>query len=301
MQETLAQFVQDVLEKNPVHKRFMEAALKNMTEEETRHLGEYLAFCTDSGLTIDYLSDCYMTIVMDTLQEQIYFQKNGKYRHSSFAEVADAVYFNDDYMSHYMYGLALTSFLWPNHLAMHRFFKETLPRSKTGKYLEIGPGHGYFLMEAMRLSAYTDFIGIDISETSIAQTRNLVAHFGRELQKPLQLECMDFLTADIPPAHYDAVVMGEVLEHVEKPDIFLKRIAQISKNDAWIFVTTCINTPAIDHIYLFKTPEELDILFQNCGLRAKQSLIRPYEGKTLAESLEQKLAINVAYVLEKTR
>jgi 2-polyprenyl-3-methyl-5-hydroxy-6-metoxy-1,4-benzoquinol methylase len=290
-----------ILSQNPMHRSFMTSALANVTAEELAHLDRYIDFCLRRGLTVDYLAECYLTVVGDTLREQIYFQKHKKYRYSSFDEVAKGVYFNDEYMSFYMYGLALTSFLWPNHLAMFRFFRDTLPKAKEGSYLEIGPGHGYFLMTAMELSSYASFTGIDISETSIAQTRALLEHFGKGGGRGLDLRCMDFLQCDLPEKSFDAVVMGEVLEHVEQPELFLKQIFRIAKDDGYIFVTTCINAPAVDHIYLFKDPAQLAALFAGCGLRIKSELIRPYEGKTLEQSLEQKLAINVAYVLEKQR
>jgi hypothetical protein len=79
----------------------------------------------------------------------------------------------------------------------------------------------------------------------------------------------------------------------------LTRIARIAKRTAHIFVTTCINAPAVDHIYLFKNPQQLEKLFEDCGLRIKNQLIMPYKGKTVEQSLSQRFAINVGYVLEK--
>lgn len=290
--------IEKVVEDNPMHRNFVTRALANVTAAELAHLDDYIDFCKHKGLAVAYLAECYLTIVGDTLREQIYFQKHKKYRYSTFAEVGDSVYFNEEYMSFYMYGLAITSYLWPNHLDLFRFFRETLPTNKTGKYLEIGPGHGYFFMTAMEQSKFDTFTGVDISETSVAMTRALIEHFGTD-KKSFDLVCMDFLKTDLPENGFDAVVMGEVLEHVEQPELFLKQIARLACDDAHIFVTTCINAPAVDHIYLFKTPDELVKLFDACGLKIKSQLIRPYEGKTEAESLAQLLPINVAYVLEK--
>ena len=211
--------------------------------------------------------------------------------------MAGAVYFDDAYMSRYMYGLAISSFLWPNHLDLLRFFTKTLPREKTGRYLEIGPGHGYFLMTAMRQSSFGDFLGVDISQTSIDQTRAVISYFAPELAARAQLDCMDFLACDLPQAGFDAVVMGEVLEHVEDPGAFLDSIRRAAAPDAYIYVTTCINAPAVDHICLFEGPEQLERLFADSGLRIRDQLIRAYEGKSVAESLDDRLPINVAYVL----
>jgi ubiquinone/menaquinone biosynthesis C-methylase UbiE len=297
--ENISPLIEAILEKNPMHRGFMNAALENMRPEEQEHLSRYLEFCRMRGLSEDYLSDCYLTILGDTLREQIYFLTNSSYRYSTFKEVAEEVYFNDAYMSQYMYGLAITTFLWPNHLALLRFFRETLPTDRSGAYIEVGPGHGFFLMTAMESSAYVDFLGIDLSETSIAQTNAIAEHYGRGKHKHCELRCADFLHCDLPEDAFDAVVMGEVLEHVERPELFLTRIARIAKRTAHIFVTTCINAPAVDHIYLFKNPEQLEKLFEDCGLRIKNQLIMPYKGKTVEQSLSQRFAINVGYVLEK--
>ncbi len=293
-------FAADVAAQNPVHKKFMDNALVRISGDEIRHLDAYIGFCLRKGLDIPYLAECYLTIVSDTLREQVYFQKNGRYRHARFDEVASDVYFNPDYMRHYMYGLALTSFLWPNHLAMFSFFRKTLPVAEHGRYLEIGSGHGYYLMTAALHSAYDSFLGVDISETSVAMTRELVAHYMKDrAAKPLEVQCLDFLAADLPEKSFDAVVMGEVLEHVERPELFLRRIRDIAKDGAYIYVTTCINAPAVDHIYLFETVKQLEEMFAASGLAVREKLICPYEGKTLEQSVAQRLAINVACVLGK--
>lgn len=295
----LAEFGALVIERNPLHRSFIQRAIEALTGDELAQLESYLVFCKARGLTAEQISDCYLTVVKDTLQEQLHFRRSGRYRHSRFEEVASAVYFDPGYMSKYMYGLAITSFLWPNHLQMFRFFQETLPVTKPGAYLEIGPGHGYFLLTALRSSAFERFFGLDISPTSIEQIRALLHHLAPDLAGRAELECCDFLSADLSASGYDAIVMGEVLEHVEEPRRFLDRIAALAKPSAHIFLTTCINAPAIDHIQLFEHPEQLDALFAESGLAVRRQLICPHEGTTLAQSLEKKLAINVAYVLGK--
>jgi SAM-dependent methyltransferase len=283
--------------RNPMHHRFVTEALARLSAEELDRLDQYIAFCRSRGLSDEDITDCYLTIVNDTLREQAYFRKHGRYRYSSFAEVAGSVYFDAGYMTKYMYGLAISSFLWPNHLDLFRFFEETLPTTRAGRYLEIGPGHGYFLMTAMRRSAFTDYMAVDISQTSIDQTRAIIAHFAPELAAKARLECADFLSCELPEAAFDAVVMGEVLEHVEEPSAFLAQIRRLAVADAHIYITTCINAPAVDHICLFESPEQLEGLFAESGLEIRRQLIRPYEGKTVAESMASKLPVNVAYVL----
>jgi 2-polyprenyl-3-methyl-5-hydroxy-6-metoxy-1,4-benzoquinol methylase len=292
--------VRTVTNKNPMHRNFLHTALGNVLEHEVAHLERYLEFCVQTGRDVEYLADCYLTIVRDTLREQVFFQKNDRYRYSTFSEVSNSVYFNRDYMSRYMYGLAITSFLWPNHLQMQRYFRRTLPSNASGRYLEIGPGHGYFLLTAIEHSSFSQFLGIDISETSIGMSQALVDHLVSNRRADITLRCMDFLRCDLHENSFDAVVMGEVLEHVERPDLFLGEIERVAKPGCYIFLTTCINAPAVDHIYLFRDTSKLENLLCGGGLNIRDRLICPYEGKSVAECVERSLPMNVAYVLEKT-
>ena len=289
--------VTTILEASPYYAHGINKALVSLEPDEMQHLEDYLVFCFDQGLSIDYLADSYLTIMADILKETIYFQENGKYRYSSFAEVANNVYYNDSYMSLYMHGVFISLFFWPNHLELFRFFRESLPKKKKGSYLEIGPGHGYFFSTAVNLTAYDNFMGIDLSETSIRQTKALVDRHDKI--KNIDLRCVNFLEFSLKTSAFDAIVMGEMLEHVENPQDFLKKIAMIAKKNAYIFITTCINAPLTDHIYLFKDTQQIEALFSECDLRIKHECILPYLGKTLEESAERRLAINVGYVLEK--
>lgn len=300
LSEHIEQLLTRVLEENPLHQNFILNAMKNMAIEEIEQLDGYLTYCRQRSLTIDYLAKSYLTTVEDTFREQIYFLKYREYRYKSFADVADSVYHNDEYMHRYMHGLALTSFLWPNHLGMARLFRESLPRNRRGSYLEVGPGHGYYFVTAIRESHFDKFVGIDISGASIEQTRDIVDYYEPSSRANVELCLSDFLEADqLEEQAFDAIVMGELLEHVERPEAFLQRLVCLAKKDAYIFITTCINAPAIDHIYLWRNIEELEAMVMHCGLRIKQAARLPYEGKSIAECVNDGLAINVAYVLEK--
>lgn len=294
--DVVSEFVRFVVAEFPVHRAFLEIAIERATEDERQRLGMYLRFCQSQGRDLRYLATCYLTIVGDTLDEQEYFAEHKRYRHSTFAEVADHVYHDADYMERYMYGLAISTFVWPNHVEIARFFRATFPRSRSGRYLEVGPGHGYLLLTAIELGSYDEYIGVDLSATSIAQTGAIVRHFAPDAT--VQLEQRDFLAPDgFREGSFDAIVMGEVLEHVEDPGSFLRRVRSLAARDAYVFVTTCVNAPAIDHIYLWRSTDELERLITDSGLAIVTPLRLPYEGTTLGESAQRQLPINVAYVL----
>ena len=293
----LGGFAEHVKAKNPIHASFLDGAVAQLRSDERDDLERYLAYCVGHDLDVPYLAEAYNTIVNDTLMEQIHFRRTGSYRHSTFKEVADAVYFNDEYMRRYMYGLAITSFLWPNHAAMHRFFLETLPRKQGGRYLEVGPGHGFFFMKAMELSGCDDFTGVDISRTSLDMTAAIVGHYDDEAPAALQLIETDFLKFDRGETGYDTLVMGEVLEHVEQPVAFVRKLAELANPGAHVYVTTCLNAPAVDHIYLFPDVPSVESMLTGNGFTIEQRLLAPYAGKTVEECVEQRLAVNVAYAL----
>jgi ubiquinone/menaquinone biosynthesis C-methylase UbiE len=299
---TISQLVTHVVDKIPLHQSFMDSSLQRLEPSELQEFDAYMNFLLGNGIAISYLSDCYLTIVEDTLKEQIYFNKHHEYRHKSFSEVCDQVYFDDEYMSRYMYGLAISNFLWPNHVAMTRFYKESLPTQSAGAYLEIGPGHGQFMVTAIERGQFSEFVGVDLSATSIAQTSSIVQHFCPKHIDRVKFIQQDFLAIkEMAENSYGAIVMGEVLEHVEHPELFLQEMARLAAPDSYIFVTTCINAPAVDHIYLWRTLHDLEAMITDNGLTIRHKLYLPYTGKTLEEAEAEALPINTAFVLQATR
>jgi 2-polyprenyl-3-methyl-5-hydroxy-6-metoxy-1,4-benzoquinol methylase len=276
-----------VIAANPLHSSFMKRSLLSMREDTRAELTDYLNYCLSSGLTLDYLSDSYNTIVNDTLMEQLFFAENNHYRWSRFDELAHSVYFDDEYMRKYMYGLAITEFLWPNHVALHDFFIRTFPRGQKGIYLEIGPGHGYYFMQAARLGNFERLLGVDISATSVALTRDIVRYFQIDKKYPVEIIETNFLKFPEEDRQYSCIVMGEVLEHVEDPGIFLSTIARLSGPSTHIFIS------------LFRTGEDVEKIIVSSGLKIIEACYVPYTGKTLDECEKNALAVNVGYVLRK--
>jgi len=288
-----------IVAQNPVHAEFLASSMGGLTQEARQGLLEYVEYCTGRGRSIVYLADCYNTITNDTLNEQFFFMKHGRYRYSKYAEVADKVYLDAEYMNKYMYGLAITAFLWPNHAKMYEFFVRSFPRGKRGAYLEIGPGHGYYLRTAAELGNFDRLVGIDVSPTSVALTRDILEHSSLETSAQIDIVESDFLAVENDERGFACIVTGEVLEHVEQPGLFLRKIAELSDKDTHIFVTTCVNAPSVDHIFLWRTTDAIEDLIRESGLEIVEPLHVPITGKTLAECVRDALPISVAYVLRK--
>lgn len=289
-----------IVEKNPLQKSFVSQVASGgaVTADDIDALGRYVSYAVASGQTVDELAASYDQIVRDTLREQIFFKRHGRYRFSRFDDVASSVYFDAGYMCRYMHGLAITSFLWPNHAAIRRHFEavvRSIPKPRRQRYLEIGPGHGFYLTAAAR-AGFAHVEGIDLSPTSVALTRSIVESQAFGPKDACVIREGNFLSADFS-APFDVVVMGEVLEHVEEPRLFLRRIREVLKPGGTAYVTTCANSPAVDHIFLFRSADEVRELCESEELTAVDVFALPYVGTTVAESERSKLPINVALVL----
>jgi 2-polyprenyl-3-methyl-5-hydroxy-6-metoxy-1,4-benzoquinol methylase len=288
--------VSRITRKSTLHAPFVARAIAALTREELADLDAYLAHCVAEGHTVEELSNDYKLVVDDTLREQVYFFRHGRYRFSRYDEVAGSVYESPSYMGSYMRGLAITAFFWPNHAKMRRFFDHKVHGSGGGRYLEVGPGHGLYFLSALRRGGFARYDGIDISPSSVALTERLLGagRFGRF--EGWRISVGDFLQADIE-APSDMLVMGEVLEHVERPDRFLEQARAATHVGSSIFVTTCVNSPAFDHIHLFSSVSEVLAMARGAGLVVEESLVLPHEGTTLEASEEKRLPVNVALVL----
>lgn len=292
------ELVDRITSENAMQFRSLDQAVAALQPGEAGELESYIAFCISEGVQLECLASAYLTITNDTVREQIFFRRHGHYRYSTFEEVASSVYFDDNYMKRYMYGLALTLYLWPNHLEIVRFFRSTIADARGLAYLEVGPGHGAFFRHAVALGGFRSYLGVDISPTSLTMTKRLLSRAGPALEgKDWRLLQSDFLALPSDASRFDAIVMGEVLEHVERPELFLERIRALSSPEAFIFVTTAVNAPAVDHIFLFRSVEEVTAMATAAGLVVTNQLAVPYKGLSLEETVAQKLPINVALVL----
>ncbi len=300
VQTNLAErLIAEIKRGNPLHGRVVDQALAALNEQELIAFQRYIAYCLDRDVSLAMLAKAYNLIVTDTYKEEIYFRRHGKYRHSTYAAVADAVYQNPEYMRDYMHGLAVTEFLWENHAAMRRFFERCLEAARGGEnHLEVGPGHGFFFALAAKAQKWKVHHGVDISPTSLEMTRAFLESGLHGTVGDYELFESDFLQHDFS-CRYDAFVMGEVLEHVEAPEAFLRRIYEITSADPFVFLTTCVNAPSIDHIYNFETIENLEGMFTRAGFAIADRILLPYPGKTVEQSIDEKLSISVAYRLSK--
>ena len=224
-------------------------------------LKKYEKYLYAKDLTVDFGVDCYLKMHNDMVEERLKFIRNGCYSSSSFTEVENKVYEKPEVMTYHMHGLVLGQFLWFEQYERYKFFSERLKKyfNDGNKYLEIGGGHGLYIYEATKLLPDdTDFDLVDISQTSLDLAKGILD--DNNINYHLK-NIFDFASDDV----YDFITAGEVLEHVEKPLELLAKINNILTNDGICFLTSPINSPMIDHIYLFNEEQEIRELLSEAG------------------------------------
>ena len=173
------------------------------------------------------------------------------------------------------------------------FFCENLPAYRDGirSYLEIGGGHGLYAKEAItRLSSDSKVDVVDISESSLKLAKQLIG--------PSRIEYTLSDVFEYAPKHkYDFITMAEVLEHVERPAELLEKLRDLLQSGGAAFVTTPINAPMIDHIYLFGNVQEVRELFFSSGFQIIKEKIVPSEEVPEAKAIAQRIPIMYAAFL----
>lgn len=291
-----------IQEKIPDHAKMISEAMDLLDEHSAKLLQRYIDVCHESSVALDDMAASYLLFVNDTNEEQRHFYETGNYRYKMLAEVVDKVYRNAAYMQQYMVGLAVSTFIWPQHRKYYAFFKQFIAsmayvEDKCGtSYLEVGAGHGLYVSEVVRQDLFARYDILDISETSLAMTQKMTAEFVDK--RDIRFIHADFLEFENED-RYDVISISEVLEHVETPQAFMDKSRKLLKDNGRLYLTTCINAPEIDHIFLFGAIQEVEKLFESAGLGIEEKLYVPYRNTTVERSERQKLPINVAYVLKR--
>ena len=252
------------------------------------------ALLMSSGQTFEFGLNCYNKKLKDIFEEYLWLLRNGTYRYSSFEEVNNRVYSNPDIMEYHTIGLLFLEIVNPENYAKLNFFREILNehRNEIKDYFEIGGGHGLYTWEASKiLNENTPINFLDISETSL----EIASHFLNNLK-------INFIKSDIllykTNDKFDFIVLGSVLEHVEKPLDLLIKIRDLLSQGGKFCLTVPVNDPAIDHIYLFKNIDEIKQLLHMSGFKILRELIVSQQQLPFDVCYKYKLSIYYTAVLE---
>jgi 2-polyprenyl-3-methyl-5-hydroxy-6-metoxy-1,4-benzoquinol methylase len=231
------------------------------------------------------------------LEEELFFRRNDRYRLSKFQDALDQVYNDRVFMTKYMNGLLATQLWWRNHTEILGFFRDRFVAGNAQgfSHLEVGPGHGLFLYMAASSPRCGSAEGWDISDASLAGTRKALD--AMEVKREVALKKVDLFAA--PQGSFQSIAFSEVLEHLEQPLDALHILHGLLAKGGRIFVNAPVNSPAPDHLYLFRTPEEVSGLVEKAGFRIVDTLYAPPTGATLERARKMKLSISAGVIATK--
>jgi 2-polyprenyl-3-methyl-5-hydroxy-6-metoxy-1,4-benzoquinol methylase len=294
----LSSLLQLQYERTPAHRKYLETRLSHASPDSFPVL-EDLAKQIHAlgGSRLANICDNYDFICKIVREEEMFFRRHGKYRLEKFADANRLVYADIEYMSKYMDGLLLTQIYWSNHSACYQFYKEIfLGNAPRGyDYLEIGPGHGLLLYQAISDERSGSVTGWDLSQASIDHTREALKMLGARGKCP-SLVLQDLYAVDDNSAKFDCITFSEVLEHLEDPKGALIKLRSLLKPGGRLFVNVPINSPAPDHLYLLRGPEEAIAAVSEAGFEIERAEFYPMTNHTLDQARKHKLTISACII-----
>lgn len=210
--------------------------------------------------------DGYAEFANDSMRSQVFYERNGRYRASNYAEVLQECYHNEEHMTQrYLPGMWLTHYIWPQHYHMLKgFVGGLLPRLSDCKvFFEVGVGCGMYSKVTLERLPHARGVGFDISQFSLDYTGKVIDAFG--LGARYKLENRDIRHGYEVPA--DFLICQEVLEHLENPAEFCTWLYAMVRPGGHAYITAALNAAHSDHIYLFHTPAELEDMLRAAGFQ----------------------------------
>lgn len=214
----------------------------------------------------------YAAFAVDSMRRQRRFEVEREYPAKTFAEVAQEVYLNDEYMhTQYLPGLLLSHYLWSHHYRQlqyfERFFLPSLGAQAQPRFAEVGIGTGVYSRTALQAVPAAQGFGYDLSPVSVRFARAHLDAFGL-------LDRYDTNLRNVierpPEEQVSHVICVEVLEHLEDPVALMRGLKNMTAPGGKLFVTAALNAANADHIYLYHNAEEVLAQAEEASLHVEQ-------------------------------
>lgn len=286
----------------PDHQSFLDKGIKSAEPHVIAHANRLAKlFSPVMDGKMNALINDYKWVCQMLLDEQMHFFRTGNYRLSKIEDAIREVYSVNSIMEPYMNGLLISQFVWTNHTqANEMFVSKFLPMISDKKNLmEVGPGHGMFLSMAALEAPNAELHAWDISDTSLDATVSTLKQLG--ITKHIETKACDLVASDFEKDCFDAVVCSEVLEHTDQPKKALQNLTDALKVDGKMFLNVPVNSPAPDHLTLWRHPDEVQEYYTSTGLKMEAFNCFPGTGLTLERALKQKADITCVGILNKVQ
>ena len=233
-------------------------------------------------------ADGYAEFAMDALILTAKFQKTKRYDNKTYEEAANEVYQCEEYMHKlYLPGIFLSHYLWDHHYAQQVFYEEVVkPKLPSkGYFYDVGVGTGFYSRNLLRDSGMSG-IGCDMSPHSLSYTRSTLTNHNLADRYGCLLGNFYSLQHQIKAA--DFVLSIEVLEHLEDPQEMINALFNSLKPGGLGMISAAVNAPNADHIYLYRSGEEVEAQLEKSGFKIISSICdKAYEARKKGEIIPE--------------
>lgn len=235
---------------------------------------ETLARVCPTSEALEHAAKGYALFAIDHLRRQRQFEKELKYADKSYDEAAQQVYLDDDYMRvRYLPGMLIAHFLWLHEYHHMRFFDygfvSQIELQPEPLFAEVGVGSGVYSRRILQRASSARGTGYDISPSSKAFAEDHIRAFGLEARYEGVLA--DAMADRLDPV--DWLVCIEVLEHLEDPVAWLRRLREAVLPGGRAFITAALNAAQLDHIYLYEDSSQVIKHLEAAGFAVEQGFL----------------------------
>lgn len=213
----------------------------------------------------------YRSFAIDSMRRQKRFELDQTYPAKTFDQASQEVYLNEKHMSEqYLPGLLLSHYLWRHHYRQIEYFRtfvlSALRAERATVFAEVGTGTGIYSRIALEETRGLRGVGFEISPLSKQFTEKHIAAY--DLDGRYSMELRDILVSP-PSDQFQWVFCVEVLEHMEDPLALLGALKILVVPGGKLFVTAALNAAHADHIYLYRTPQDVFDQIAKVGLHVE--------------------------------
>jgi hypothetical protein len=228
---------------------------------------------TGAGL-LEAAAKGYTSFAFDSMRRQKAFEVAREYPHKTYAQAAGEVYFNERHMTEeYLPGLLLSHYLWPHHYRQLQFFDTAfvgaMSVSPENHFAEVGVGTAVYSRRILTKLPTSTGAGFDISPSSCRFAEDHVRAAGAQARYTMHRQ--DIIAQPITPVPW--LVCVEVLEHLEQPVEFLRALRAGLAPGGKAFITAALNAAHADHIYLYRSGEEVWEHLHAAGFNLEQFFV----------------------------
>jgi SAM-dependent methyltransferase len=226
-------------------------------------------------LTVEQLVESYAFFTMEQNLLQFRYEQSGRYPVATHQEANEQIYQSRDVMTGYMASLLLTQMLWSHHLELVKFFLtrfvDVLPAGPC-MVLELAPGHGLLGRLLLERRPAAILTGLDISPTAVEMSRALASTEGLGARAIYRVG--DAVNDPLCAAgKADAVIAGELLEHLDQPELLFRALGKALRPTGRAYVTAAITAANFDHVYEFRSADEVLRMASQEHLRVVDQLL----------------------------